>query len=371
MKKFDFTIYKETRKYFNLFDTYMKLHLVAKKEIFAELFINNSSYRRCRDSEQKMAIGLINKIGCHFNFKIPTRHDVDVLEELCNKIYHNMYYKIYNTYDEDVDNIDSIINENNLLFPIAKLLKLFLVVHSKKSAENLYQEYNDLYNEVKEYVTFYNDELIDIFDILSLFYDKSYLEDGSWIKENTNPMAYQIASSNCFINNKYIEAIYFAERAKEKYILDLNFKRILVVNKTIMSCLLYINNYNECYELSLKQELCLKSLDLMTSEYKNVIKFKVISLLGIRRYNQVIDLLINLDSMNLTLLTCLLISLYQTDQTKYLAYYNDFKLNIDDSDYSIYLNYLDKYLHTRNKNILNNIFEYEIVKSLKNILKKL
>ena len=46
MRKIDISEYKGSRIYFYFFDIYLKINDIRKEEIFAELYINNSSYRR-------------------------------------------------------------------------------------------------------------------------------------------------------------------------------------------------------------------------------------------------------------------------------------------------------------------------------------
>ncbi|MEI3528108.1 MAG: hypothetical protein V8R15_09090 [Bacilli bacterium] len=61
---------------------------------------------------------------------------IDELENFYNKIYYNMYYKIYYnmyykifyTYEEDLEYISNL--EKYLIFPIIKLLKLFLQINA-------------------------------------------------------------------------------------------------------------------------------------------------------------------------------------------------------------------------------------------------
>ncbi|MFR1524315.1 MAG: hypothetical protein ACLSUV_02235 [Bacilli bacterium] len=53
---------------------------------------------------------------------------IDELENFYNKIYYNMYYKIFYTYEEDLEYISNL--EKYLIFPIIKLLKLFLQINA-------------------------------------------------------------------------------------------------------------------------------------------------------------------------------------------------------------------------------------------------
>lgn len=51
MNSISLTDYKGYMMYFLFFDTYIKLFEKGKEVVFNELYINNSSYRRCREKE--------------------------------------------------------------------------------------------------------------------------------------------------------------------------------------------------------------------------------------------------------------------------------------------------------------------------------
>lgn len=80
MKKINISEYKGSRIYFYFFDIYLKINDIRKEEIFAELYINNSSYRRSRDYEQKVGKQIIRDLSNHFNFIIPEPSLVEQLE---------------------------------------------------------------------------------------------------------------------------------------------------------------------------------------------------------------------------------------------------------------------------------------------------
>ncbi len=53
MTKIDLSCYKLSKPYFRFFDTYLKTNEYNKEDLFYKLCINSSSYRRCRETEQK------------------------------------------------------------------------------------------------------------------------------------------------------------------------------------------------------------------------------------------------------------------------------------------------------------------------------
>ena len=144
MKKFDLSIYKQTRVYFVFFDIYLKKQNITKEEIFSKLLINNSSYRRCRNAEQKVGKQILKQLADHFELIIPDAQIVDELQTRINQIYHKMYYKIYDTYEDDQRYIDNLLEKKILLLPVIKLIKLYLVVNSTKSISDVKIEYKDM-----------------------------------------------------------------------------------------------------------------------------------------------------------------------------------------------------------------------------------
>lgn len=71
MKQFNFAVYKSSKQYFKLYDIYLKYIGKTKEELFDELSISNSSYRRGRDSEKKVGQQIINNLSKHYGFKFP------------------------------------------------------------------------------------------------------------------------------------------------------------------------------------------------------------------------------------------------------------------------------------------------------------
>lgn len=287
MKKIDISEYKESRIYFDFFDVYLKINNIKKEEIFTELYINNSSYRRARDYEQKVGKQIIQQLTNHFKLIIPTTSMVETLEVKINEIYYNMYYRIYDSYDTDLSFLDKLLEENTLLSPVIKLLKLFMLVNTNKSISFVKQNYYELYEDVKKYYDFFILELKEIFEILFLFFDSDAILSEEWRHNYKNAMSYQIVASKCYSEKKYIEAIFFGKCAQDILYKDLNFKRIISVNRTIMSSYLYIGNYDECLNIAEKQILYLKSIDFINYEIESAIIFEVVALLALERFQDV------------------------------------------------------------------------------------
>lgn len=368
MKKIDISEYKESRIYFDFFDVYLKINNIKKEEIFTELYINNSSYRRARDYEQKVGKQIIQQLTNHFKLIIPTTSMVETLEVKINEIYYNMYYRIYDSYDTDLSFLDKLLEENTLLSPVIKLLKLFMLVNTNKSISFVKQNYYELYEDVKKYYDFFILELKEIFEILFLFFDSDAILSEEWRHNYKNAMSYQIVASKCYSEKKYIEAIFFGKCAQDILYKDLNFKRIISVNRTIMSSYLYIGNYDECLNIAEKQILYLKSIDFINYEIESAIIFEVVALLALERFQDVKEKIKDYQKMNLTLITCLLVSLFKIDKKEYFEFYNE-NVEFADEDNKKYFILLNNYLKNPIKNTLSDISKYPIMGPLVKILK--
>lgn len=372
MKEFDFSIYKGTKQFFRLFDVYIKQFEKNKEVVFDKLDINNSSYRRARNTEQNVGKEILNKLTDFYNLKIPTILEIDKLCEFANKVYKNVYYRIDCDLHADINYIQEKIENKTLLFPIYNLLKLFLIVNLNKSPKQILNEYSNLYVDIKKYKDFYTIELLEVLEILSLFFEEEYNNDG-WVTDFNNPMSYQILASKFYAKEKYIETIFFSMQAREILLKDQNFKRYIIVNHTLMSSLLYASNFKECLEIAKKHMMCVKSLNLSVYEQEITKKYLYTALLGLAEYDRIINELYDEQGFSLTTLTCLLVSLHcvsKNDKYKYFLNNNIVMKELKDTKKE-FINGLTYYLSHRDKKLLNKFTNYDIMGSLIPILKKI
>ena len=101
----------------------------GKEVIFNELYINNSSYRRCKEKEQGVGPEIISKLTTYYNIKEVNNEDIDNYEILLNDLYTNIYYKNTDNYEEDLNKLETLIAENNLMSPVFKLIRLLLLLN--------------------------------------------------------------------------------------------------------------------------------------------------------------------------------------------------------------------------------------------------
>lgn len=130
LKKFDLSIYKSSQPYFDLLDTFIKEQGIRKEAFLLKVGVTPSSYRKCRKGELNIGFEIVEKIYNHFLLKVFDDIFLDKLEKFINKIYKDIYYKNFKYYKQDLEYIDELLNENYLIFPLLKLLMIFMIAAS-------------------------------------------------------------------------------------------------------------------------------------------------------------------------------------------------------------------------------------------------
>ena len=371
MNKISLDEYKGTIIYFHFFDAYIKLFEKGKEDLFNELYINNSSYRRCRDKEQGVGPEIITKLANYYDLKELDNNEIDAYEIYLNDLYSKIYYKDNRNFENDLKKLEDIISEQNMLFPIFKLMKLLMLLNSKKSVDYIYNENLDDYYYIKKFTFFFKNELKTILNTVSLFFENDS-ENCEWNYDFKNALAYQILSSKCYKDQKYVEAIFYATKANDILLSDYNYKRIIAVNNIVMRSLLYIGNYEQCFEIATKQLKSLEALELFDYDMKAAKSSLNVSLLGLKKYNDVIRSILELEKMDLSDITCLLMSKYMTDKQHYKEYYLEFiKINGFNDEILKYLNTLSFYFTHRDKKMLKTFQKFNISGVLIKILKNM
>lgn len=361
--------YKETRIYFQLFDVILKNIEITKESFLLEHKIIPSSYRLARKVEQNVGKSIILKLANLYNLKILSDTELVEIEEKLNKIYFEMYYKNYDDYENYLEYIDEMINKNLIIYPILKLFKLFLICHSNKSPKSVYNENYELYNEIINFKGFYNKDILEIFNIIKLFFDDSFIEKENY-QEYKNPMAYQILASKCYIKEKYIESIYYATKAKDILLEEMNFKRYITVAKTLMACQLCIGDYKQCNSTSINFLNSVKALNLAKTEIATAEDYYYASLLGLKQFNLIYNKLKNKDIFNMNKYTCFLISMYKIDKNLFSNYIQE---NIDfnelDNEDCEYIKSLSLFLKNSDKKQIDKLKNHSIMTGIIKILK--
>ena len=371
MKKFDFSEYKSSKIYFQMFDVLIREKVPNRDHFLIDNDIPASSYRRCRTIEQNVGRDIINKLANLLNLKTNTDEEIDQLEKFANKVYYQMNYKIYKSFEEDIEYINKLLSENNILFPILELLLLFLYMNQNKRANDIINENIELYKKIKKYNVFFTETLNHLFELVTIFF-KGGNKEELYLKTYDNAIAYTILSSQAYYRGDYIACLYFSNKAKEISEKEGNIRRIIRLNRNIMTCLLYIGNYEECYELASRQILILESLNVDDNLIDSAKKHLIISSVGLEKYNKVIELINSKIQLNLTEASCLMISLYNTSKKEYEILYNEgFDYMKADEEKINYINTLNLFLKKRDKKYLVKLETKLIMAPLQKIFKKM
>lgn len=370
MKKINLQQYNTSSQNFYFFDALFKEKGIHKENYLMDNYITPSSYRRARAKEQSVGYEIIKHLCELFDYNITPTEVVNKLEKVATRIYNSMNYKIFTTYNDDLEYLESIIDKKYLITPIIELLILFLKINSPQDPKYTILGNMDLFKKIKTYKIFYNEDLLIIYELITLYFGNEKDEDAR-IKKYNNAMAYFILASQSFRNGKYVEALYYSSKSKEICEEEGNIKRIISLNNIIMSSLLYVGNYEECYELANKQMLILEAAEAEKFEFKFTTKFLAVSAIGVKDYETIINIVSKEEAYNLTCIFCLIIAMYNIYKKEFnnvLADTIDFDSFDDESIKSFEL--LKKFLLKKDKTYLNYIQNEQIMPPLLKILKK-
>ena len=371
IKKFDLSIYKITPIYFKLFDVIMKNNSLNKDNFLDSKKITPSSYRRASKSEQKIGENIIKKLSKVFKLKMIDSKGIDELEELLNEIYYDMYYKIYENYDNYLNRIEELLNKNLLIYPILNLFKLFLIANANNSPKDIISQNYCLYEDTISFSSFLENVFSDVVDLVKLSYTQDLTDDLISKKYNLG-LHYFVIASKLWISGNNTGSLYYCAKAKDLFVQEENYIRIIYVNLTIMSNYNMICNFSECNQLANKQLLILKNIRNNGIEYQTTLKHLMLSLLGLKQYEDVLSLLENKQTYNITELCYLLISKFKTNKEEYFRYFNnEIDLNELNEKCRLIVKYLNSYLVKREKRALYELENLKIGDVLIKILKKL
>lgn len=282
MKKIDLKEYKKYKTYFVLFDILMKENKLKKEELLKELNISISSYRRAHLNDTKISKELYIKLCNYFNIIPIDLKDIDYYEEKLNSIYFDNYYGIDNKLEENFKWLEEQKNKRNVFFPIFQMLEQYYKFEEMIIDEN---EMNFL-----KYKKFYQGELLEFCKIFEITLTKESYDPACYDYNNDYNENYLSALAlNSFKNNKYIESIYYAEKAIELYEINLNYKRKYAMNIIIMINLLSIKKYGDCAKLAHKQYYSLKSLEYYGDEFNSTLEIYFLSNLYLNNYNEIVS----------------------------------------------------------------------------------
>lgn len=370
-KKFDLSVYKTTTIYFKLFDVIIKNNQYNKDLFLESKKITPSSYRRSSKSEQKIGITIIKLLSETFDLEIVDYKKIDELELFFNKVYYDIYYKISDNYEAYIKDINMLLSKNLIIYPILNLFKLFILANMNNSPKDTIKKYNKLYEETISFLPFYESVFGDVSDAVRLAYSLN-LTDEMISKKYNLGLHYFIIGSKLWTLRNYTGSLYYCLKAKQLFFEEENYIRIIYVNFTIMSNYNMLANYEECNVLAYKQLMTLKSSKNNGIEYKTTKKHLMFSLLGLKKYDEVLNLLENNEGYNITDMCCLLICKYKENYDEYNKYFtSEILLKNLNENYKTLFENLHLFLTKNEKKALVELEKCNVGDVLIKILKKL
>lgn len=368
MKKLDLSIYKKSMKYLFLYDSLIKKETINKDAFLKKHGIVPNSYRRAKTEDQKVGKRIVDILTNYYNLNQPTDDEIDYIEELANSIHFDLYYKITIRYEQYLSEIERLLNCNYNLYPILLLLKLYLKISDFSLSDRAVDDNIDLYKEVKKYTSFYNEDLTKIFSYAQMTYEKDSI-DYLLSNEQDDAIYYFMAGFRSIRNEKYVDCLYFCEKAEAILLKEYNFKRIIYLNFNVMSCLLHMKNYRACLELAKKEMLVIESLNLEGYERKNAFLFYIIALIGVKDYKTIVNTFKEQKRFGLTAIVCYLYAISQISMDEYeKVYEKEVELDKLEPNIRSYMVSLDKFIRTKDKNALNALRQEQVRFALIDIL---
>lgn len=356
MIQISLTEYMQTKLFFQLFDVLLKEESVNKEYYLESVGISPSSYRRAKNEEQKIGIQIMDTLCKKFNLNVTPLELIEEIESLANEIYFDMYYKVYDRYDAFLQKLDEYLSKNYSIYPIIKLLKLFILINAPKFSNELYESYLELYSEIKKFKNFYNNDLVGIYNLFILTFENNSI-DYNLAKELYGGFSYYIASFRAWKNKKYTECLYYAEKGKDILVEESNYKRIVNLNFNIMSSLMYLNRFEECFELAFDQVLMLESFGFESDELMRIKRYLLVSALGLGKYEFIIKSLKNKVSFNKIEISCYMVALNQINFKEYADFYKEI-IEVEDIVCKNICILLNSYLESPSKEKLSKLENY-------------
>ena len=367
MNEINLSIYKENQIYFYMFDVLIKNTNSNKEEFLESIYISPSSYRRAKLEGKKIGNQLIKELCDYFKLKTFNIELIEEVENKLNEIYFAMYYKIYDSYEIYLEWLENMINEKYIFFPILKLFKLFLLLnHYAKGPLDMINENENLFEEIKKYKNFYNENILEVFEIIETVNLKE-IDKEILSKNYTNELICFGLASRCNLKGRLIESIYFAGIAKKKFIEAENYKRVYYTNLILLSSYNMLCRFEEAYELAKKQVLSLNSIGNKEFEYRSSERSYLTACVGLCKFKEVIESLEKKDVLEVSEVCLLLISQYQIDKKEYIEILKSLE---NESTKELFL-LLDNFLKTKDKKIIEKLEKYRIHPPIFEILKRM
>lgn len=341
MKDIKLSEYQNTSIYFYLFDAIIKNKNLNKDEFLISIGISPTSYRRARKSEQAIGHEIIKILADYFNYRLLTNEEISNMEILFTNIYNDMYYKCFYNYDSYMNILDHEIATNSILFPILYNFKSFMMLNKILKPEEEKKAF-DIFKENKCYENFFNFQLKNIFEIYDIFFLDDFQEYYS-INDFDDGLKFYIISSIYVKKNDVIKFFYYADIAKNYFLKDNNFMRVLYLNNTYMNVYSKITDFQSCYNLAKSQYLSLKGIGKICDISDNALAYFTVSCIALKKYSEILSILDGKIKLLRTVAYCKLVALYMLKEKEYEEARDELLSKSDENEASA-LNALNSYL---------------------------
>lgn len=370
MNKIKLDEYKQNKQYLFLFDILIK-EVASNRDFFLEeLDIAPSSYRRAKMNEHNISKQYIYKLSNYFGYKIIKENEIEKYQIFLNEIYNNFYYKIDSKFTYLIGKLEECISEKNLFQPIFMLFKLLLTSSKDNSYSIIRNESLYLLEEVKKYSLFFNNEMNEILDYIELLFEEN-IDNKNYNLNDKSALFYSALASKYCDRNESLISLFYASKAKEKYFLDANYKRLANLEFTIMSCYCNMKNYDKYYELAYKQFFNFKNLNNSINEY-NLSKIHLaIAMLSLNKYNDILYMFNDIKDMSFSEVVCVLIAQYKVNKKEYYVLFNNLIQNARNNIQINDLEVINTYIENKDKKCLKKLSENSVLNILVKLLKEL
>mgnify|MGYP003207306398 FL=1 len=179
-----------------------------------------------------------------------------------------------------MNTLDHEIATNSILFPILYNFKSFMMLNKILKPEEEKKAF-DIYKENKCYENFFNFQLKNIFEIYDIFFLDDFQEYYS-INDFDDGLKFYIISSIYVKKNDVIKFFYYADIAKNYFLKDNNFMRVLYLNNTYMNVYSKITDFQSCYNLAKSQHLSLKGIGKICDISDNALAYFTVSCIALK-----------------------------------------------------------------------------------------
>lgn len=353
--------------------------IYTKDSFLKDLRINPSSYRRARKKEQKVGFEYSNKLIKLLNISPLNIDNKQKYETLFDDVYNSFYYKTGDLKELE-ERINDCINDNTILNPLFYIL-LYIVLFQGSGNPNLMLE---KYKYIYDYINYIEDDYyLPIYRDLKMLVDINYITDYQDLyklhpiieQSDKKGLLYYIISTKARLCKQYELSILYANESINYLVEDYNFYRLCHISVQLCSSLEALNMYEKSLDISKKAFISLSQTGLFSEDIYLMRGHYLTSLLGLKRYKEIIDFFSSEEKHNYKTYIFYLLASYKHSKGQYdtALSYLDTKDNFVESKYDYHINNIINYLNSDKKDIksienstLNEGLKYLLINNFKN-----